>query len=113
MSEKAKTGLKFLLTAIFSLAAGIIIFWIDSSTGWDDTGVTVGLILVSSIAAGFLYPRNMWLWALLIGIWLPLANIIKHGDIKFLVILLIPFAGAYAGGLVCRIINRGNMKMNN
>ena len=100
MSGRPKEKRRFWLAAIFSLAAGLMIYFIDSSSGWDDTGITVGLILISSILAGVMYSRNMWLWALMVGIWIPAVNIIKHGDIKFLIILLISFAGAYSGGLI-------------
>jgi hypothetical protein len=100
--DKKTIDLKFWIFVIFSIIAGGAIAWIDSSPGWDDTGITVGMLLITSALTGFVYQKKLWLWALLIGMFIPLLAIIRTGDFKFLLILLITFAGSYGGGLLRR-----------
>lgn len=85
-----------LLFAI-ALCLGLSIAYVDSSRGWDDTGITVFALLVASGMLGFLSPRRPWLWALVVGIWIPLVGIITRQDYTMLLVLLVPLAGAYAG----------------
>jgi hypothetical protein len=55
-----------------ALAMGIVIGFVDSRPGWDDTGITVvSLLLASGVAAG-VAGRVPWLIALATGIWVPL-----------------------------------------
>jgi hypothetical protein len=96
-------NLKFWLVFICTLTAGLIIAWIDSTPGWDDTGVIAGLILVISFLAGFIYPKQLWIWALLAGIWIPFRSIANTGEFMYLLILLISFAGSYSGGFIKKI----------
>ena len=56
---------KFLWVA--ALAVGILIAYVDSLPHWDDTGITVLALLVSSGLLGMLSPRRPWLWALAVG----------------------------------------------
>jgi hypothetical protein len=74
--------------------------YVDSRPNWDDTGILVGgLLLVSSLLT-LLGHRRPWLIALAIGIWIPIYEIYLTHDFKMLIILLIPFIGAYGGWLV-------------
>ena len=40
---------------------------VDSRPGWDDTGITAGLILLACAGLGMAMPERAWLWALLGG----------------------------------------------
>jgi len=106
MDVKVTTRFKFLLTTILSLAGGIIIYLVDSSKGWDDTGITAALLFLFTFIIGFVYQKKLWLWPLLTGIWIPIAGIINSGSFLFILILLIPFAGSYAGGILRKVIKQ-------
>ena len=77
--------------------AGLFSAWVDARPNWDDTGIlVVGLLLVSGLLT-LLGGRRPWLIALAVGVWIPLHDIYLSHDPRMLVILLIPFIGAYAG----------------
>jgi len=80
--------------------AGLLSAWLDSRPNWDDTGFLVaGLLLVSGLLT-LLGHRRPWLIALAVGLWIPLHDIYLSHDLRMLVILLIPFIGAYVGWAV-------------
>lgn len=83
-----------------SVSCGLVIAWIDSRPGWDDTGITAGMIVLTAALFGFLHPERPWIWALTVCGWIPLFSIIKTGDFKMLLVLLFGFAGAYLGAAV-------------
>lgn len=83
-----------------AIIAGGCIAYVDSRPTWDDTGITVFALLASSGLLGLLGPKKPWLWALLVGLWLPLYSITTRHDFSMLVTLVFPFLGAYAGMLV-------------
>jgi hypothetical protein len=84
----------------------VLITWIDSRPTWDDAGITAGLIVLTTAAFGAARPRLAWLWALLIGSGIPLVGIVTRGDFSILLVLVIAFAGAYAGALVGTLLRR-------
>lgn len=102
MENKKRFEYKFWLLVAADTIAGLAIAFLDSSPGWDDTGITAGLILVTSAVCGFVYQRKLWLWAILTGLWIPMYSIVRTGDFMFLIIFLISFAGSYGGGLIGR-----------
>lgn len=80
--------------------AGLFSAWVDSRPNWDDTGVLVmGLLLVSGLLT-LLGGRRPWLIALAVGLWIPAHDIYLSHDPRMLIVLLIPFIGAYAGWAV-------------
>jgi uncharacterized membrane protein len=91
------------LVIVFAAITGIALAWIDTRPGWDDTGVTVGLVFLFSALLGALMPRRPWLAALAVGVWIPLANIIFYGNFGSAVALVIAFLGAFAGAGVRKI----------
>ncbi|MEP7135704.1 MAG: permease prefix domain 1-containing protein [Chloroflexota bacterium] len=96
--KERNTLMQKLLLAIAGLA-GLFSVYVDSRPHWDDTGLlAAGLLLVSGLLT-LLGHRRPWLIALAIGIWIPMYEIYLSRDFKFLVILLIPFLGAYVGWL--------------
>jgi hypothetical protein len=86
-AERSRTVQKILFTVAVSL--GLLLGYLDSRPTWDDTGISAGLLFISSGILGALGPRRPWLWALCVGIWIPLFGI---------------FAGAYGGMLVRRAV---------
>ena len=88
----------------FAVLAGWFIAFVDSRPTWDDTGITVGMILLSSGLLTLLGHRRPWLIALAVGLWTPLYETVVSRNFALpgvillpLVVLLISFAGAYAG----------------
>lgn len=83
-----------------AVLAGLFSAYIDSRPTWDDTGLLViGMLLISGLLT-LLGHRRPWLIALAIGIWIPARQIFLTQDFKMLIVLLIPFIGAYGGWLV-------------
>jgi hypothetical protein len=86
--------------ATVAVALGASIAYIDSRPYWDDTGVTAFSLLVFAAFLGFLVPRRVWLWAVGIGIWVPLLAFVRLPGIAsaaMLLVLGLTFAGAYGG----------------
>src|SRR5262245_56490543 len=79
------------------ILVGLALAAVDPSPGFDDTGVLVTAILAAAILFGAIRPARAWLVGLTIGGWIPLANIIRHGDYGTLVALAIALTGAYVG----------------
>ena len=89
---------KVLLMA--AILFGVFLAYVDSSPGWDDTGVTAGgLLLTAGMITLLGYPRP-WLIGLVVGIWIPLLYIYQNHDFNMLFVLIIPLIGAYAGWVV-------------
>ncbi len=91
---------KFISYLALSLVAGVLIAWMDSRPGWDDTGITAGTIVLVSALFGYLWPSRPWIWALTVSLWIPLHAIILSGDLKMLLVTLFGFAGSYLGASV-------------
>lgn len=98
--EKERNTLMQNLLLGVAVLAGLFSAYVDSRPHWDDTGILVGGLLLVSGLLTLLGHRRPWLIALAIGIWIPIYEIYLTHDIKMLVILLIPFIGAYGGWLV-------------
>ena len=109
------------LLVCLALAGGIFIGYADSHS--DDEFITVGILLGFSFLLGVLGPRRPWLWALLIGIWVPLLDSTlpafglaptRPGEsFSFLTALLVTalvmavcFTGSYTGGFLGRTVRR-------
>jgi hypothetical protein len=83
-------------------ALGFAIAYVDALPTWDDTGVTAGMLLLAAALLGLLGPRRAWLWALLIGGWIPVHAMMRApgaGALAMLVVLLFPLTGACLGVL--------------
>jgi hypothetical protein len=103
------------------LAGGIFIGYADSHS--DDEFVTIGILVGFTFLLGVLGPRRPWLWAVLIGIWVPLLDSIlpkvglaptrpgeSFGLLSALavvaLVLAVCFTGAYAGAFFGRAARR-------
>jgi hypothetical protein len=84
----------------------MVIAWIDSQPGWDDTGITAGMLFIVSGLAGCIDPKRFWLWALLTGIWIPVAAISRNGDIMMMLVLIITFGGSFSGSLIRKMVSK-------
>jgi len=83
-----------LMLVPLALALGFAIAYVDSSPGWDDTGVSAAAVLGVSGVFGMLYPARPWLWALAVGTWIPAFGIVREFNYASLLALVFSFAGA-------------------
>lgn len=93
---------------LYALAViiGLVIAYVDSNPGWDDTGITAGLLLISSTILGYLLPRHPWLIALAVGIWIPLVSIFITHNYGGFIALVFSFVGAYSGNLIHHLVKK-------
>jgi hypothetical protein len=97
---------------VVAVAVGLAIAWVDSRPHWDDSGITAACLLLSAGVLGMIGRRRPWLWALAIGIWIPLYLIVGQAiahslttkSASYVIILAFPMAGAYAGMAVRKAI---------
>src|SRR5271169_1166996 len=95
--------LRFRIILIVAVAVGLFIAWIDTRPHWDDTGITVAMVFGTSAVLGSLLQRRVWLLAIVLGVWIPLANIIQFNNYGSVLAIVAAFAGAYAGAFLRRI----------
>jgi hypothetical protein len=95
----------FVFSVLLAVVIGIAIAWIDSRPNWDDTGVSVFMVLVASLLCGFLAAQRPWLIALAVGVWIPLFGIVSTQNFGSLLALLPGFSGAYAAYGFRKMIN--------
>jgi hypothetical protein len=67
-----RNSVTHVLLSLLALAGGIFIGYADSRS--DDEFITLGMLIGFSFLLGVLGPRRPWLWALLIGIWVPVLD---------------------------------------
>ncbi len=87
-----------------ALILGLLVTFLDSSPGWDDTGISVGLIVLICATLALLKPKHAWLWALLVGSWIPLWALIHTHNYAAFLALAIAFIGAYLGVAARQIV---------
>ena len=88
--------------AVVALGGGVLIGLVDSSPGWDSTGITaITLFLVAGVVALIAGDRP-WLWALLVGLPTPILEITQTGTTGSVLALAFATGGAAAGWAVRR-----------
>jgi hypothetical protein len=87
-----------------AMGSGLAIAVLDSRPGWDDTAITAALLLLASFVSAALSGRRPWLWALLVGAWVPLVEIPGSGQSGSLGALLFAAIGALAGYGLARLV---------
>lgn len=85
-----------------ALVLGLLIALVDSSPGWDDTGITATAVFGSCGVLGAVHPVQAWQWALAVGLWIPALGIALQGNYGSWAALAVALAGAYSGKLVRR-----------
>jgi len=80
-----------------AIAVGLSLGYVDSRPGWDDTGITAGLLFVVTATFGALAPQRPWLWAICVGGWIPLFGVLTRSNYGSVIALAVAFAGAYGG----------------
>lgn len=88
-------GRRDALLALVAVAIGLTLGYLDSRPSWDDTGITAGLLLLTSAMVAGLSGRRPWLWALLIGIWTPLLEVWGVAGLASLAALAVSSIGAF------------------
>ena len=94
------------LIAGAAIGVGYVIAAVDSSPGWDDTGITAGVVFGASMVFGAIHPKRAWLWALAVGLWIPLLGILQHQNYGTVLALAFAFAGAYAGAFGRKLLSQ-------
>ncbi len=89
---------------VAAAAAGLLIAFVDSRPTWDDTAITVAALVVCGGIIGLLVKRRAWLFALALGLWLPLWEGIASRNFTILVTLVFPFVGVYAGWALGQVL---------
>jgi hypothetical protein len=93
---------------------GIVIGW------WDlritEVSVSAFLLLMLSVFAGYAQPKRAWLFALVLGMWIPVFALVSKTLkitsptptelITSLLVFVFTLAGAYGGALVRRFAPR-------
>lgn len=99
-----KLNLKFIFTLMVSVAAGLLIEWIDSRPNWDDTGITATLLFVVAAAIGYYYKKYPLVWGLAVGMWVPLLGTIRSNDYLMLIVLVFGLTGSFSGYIIRKIV---------
>ncbi|MFL5808164.1 MAG: hypothetical protein ACJ749_01505 [Flavisolibacter sp.] len=105
-----KLNTKFWMMIVLACIIGFILAKIDTAKNWDDTAVTVGLVLISSFVCGVIMPGFAWLWAIIIGGSIFSFNAILHSNYGSAAAILFAFIGAYAGVLFKKLILTSTVK---
>jgi hypothetical protein len=96
-------GRRDALLAVAAAFIGLAIAYVDSRPAWDDTGITVSLILLTAAMVAGLSGRRPWLWAVLIGAWLPIFEFSGRSGPASLLALLVAAVGSAAGYALARV----------
>jgi hypothetical protein len=97
--------IRFVLLVLVAAMLGALISMVDSSPGWDDTGVSAAMVLDVSGLMGALHPQRAWVWALAVGSWIPALGITLGHGYASIVALAFAVVGAYAGAFAGRRLN--------
>ncbi|MFZ1009990.1 MAG: hypothetical protein WAN65_24345, partial [Candidatus Sulfotelmatobacter sp.] len=87
------------------IAIGVLIAYVDSRPNWDDAGITAVAVFAASFLFAAIEPVRPWLWALCVGVWIPLYGIIESHNFGSLLALVFAFGGAYSGVAFRRILS--------
>jgi len=88
------------IVSALALTVGLGIGYVDSRPTWDDTGITVGALVLSAGLLAACRPRTWWLTGLLIGIPVPLFNYLSTARLQSGVALAFALVAAGIGRLV-------------
>ena len=101
--------IRFVLFLLLALMLGALIALVDSSPGWDDTGVSAAMVFTASGLLGALHPERAWVWALAVGSWIPVLGLAyDRFDYASLLALAFALVGAYAGAFAEKQLRGAN-----
>ena len=86
------------VAVLIGLAIGIV----DTSRGWDSTGITAVSLALAAAAIAGVGRSEPWLWALAVGVPVVVVEIAATGDPTMVVILGFAAAGAAIGWAIRR-----------
>ncbi len=101
---------KLFITIIFACMIGFILAKIDTSKHWDDTGITVALVLISSFILGIIQPTFAWASAIIIGGFIFSFKVLESRNYGSAAAILFAFIGAYGGVLFKKYILNPTIK---
>lgn len=107
LGRSAQLSRRQLVLVVIALAAGLSLAWVDTRPHFDDTGVLVMLLIGISIPIAAASGRWPWLWAVLIGAPVPIAELVGAGSPASLVALGCSALGAAAGWFLARGLRAG------
>jgi hypothetical protein len=81
-------------------AFGLVLGWVDSTPGWDDSGLSAASVLLLAMLLGVIDRSRPWVWGLCAGFGIPLWGIALHQNYGSLLGLIFALAGACAGASV-------------
>ncbi len=87
---------------VVAAAAGIGIALVDSSPGWDSTGITAGLLLIGAGVAAAIGRDRPWLWAVIVGLPTPILETLRDGNLGSWLALIFAAGGAALGWAIAR-----------
>jgi hypothetical protein len=87
---------------------GAAIAFVDSRPGWDDTGITVGLLVLAAGVVAGASGRRPWMWALLVGAWTPAVEVATGGSAASFAALGFAAVGALGGWALRRSLATGD-----
>jgi hypothetical protein len=92
------------LLLLGALALGLLLALVDMRPGWDDTGVSAAAVFAAAAVFGATRPSRAWLWALAVGLWIPVLGIVVRGNVEALIALVPALLGAFAGAAARRLL---------
>jgi hypothetical protein len=95
------------MLAIGAVVIGLTVGYVDSQPTWDDTGITVALLLLTSGMVAGISGRRPWLWALVVGAWVPLFELTGTAGVASLAALAVAAVGAFGGYAAVRVVEPG------
>ncbi len=99
-----------LVSILVSVAGGIGVAFFDSRPGYDDTGVTAGLLAVVALIAVLIEGTGRVVRvvaiAVLVGIWIPIFEVAAPGTYGPLLAFVFSAVGAFIGWVVVRGVAR-------
>ena len=93
-----------MIPALLSLGVGCLIGYAHSRPTWDDTGLTVGSIFLTSLLIAAWRSRTAWLTSLHIGTPVLGFNVIAHGNLASSIAIVIALVGSAVGMLIAKTV---------
>ncbi|MEO8480167.1 MAG: hypothetical protein ABI542_11105 [Gemmatimonadota bacterium] len=87
-------------TTAAALVLGCAIAYIDTRPTWDDTGVTVGLVVLVAGSLAAVSPPMRWLIGLAVGVPVLVMNVLASGGWSSSIAVAVAIMAAGVGGAI-------------